>query len=386
MAASRKRVLCLLVLVSVVSVLPFALNWWHTRPGRVFSRAIAAIQRGNVAQAQAGIVSLENHPENGHYVDCLKGAVLVRSGRFAEALRCFSRTRPDGEIRPIVLLLTGQCLYQTGRLVEAKWALSQLAAEAPQNSEAHRWLGIVYHDLGAMDAAIGELEAALRANPADWQPHALLAQIYFDVEQYAQAAENYRCVVAHRADPIATLRLAVSLVRLKKFRDALNVLEPMTRSAESLVLMAECHLALNDQTRAGQLLEEARSIDASSHAVLLLSARMSLDAQNPKAATEFLQQALGQDPHDCQTRYQLALSHRDQGLLGEYAEELSRFEVSQKLHDQYAELSRQARQRPNDSQVRDELCEVAQKLGKPEIARLWKRAADAFRSISDAPH
>ena len=383
MSVLAKRVLGLAVLLSL---LVCALGWWRSRPRYVFFRAIEAIRTGDFAQAQSDFALLEGQSGNEQYVDCLRGAFLLRSGRIPEALRCFSRRRPEGEIRPTALLMTGQCLYQTGRLVEAEWTLSQLTAEEPRNAEGHRWLGIVYHDLGAMDAAICELEAALNADPADWQPHGLLAQIYFDVEQYAQAAEHYRHVVAHHSDLKATQKLAVSLVRLQRFRDALDVLEHVTRSTETLILMAECHLALNSPARARQLLEEARSIHAGAHSVLLLSARMSLDAREPKAAAEFLRQALIQDPHDCQTRYQLALSHRDQGLLGEYAEEMSRLEMSQKLHDQYTELSRQARQRPSDSQVRDELYEVAQKLGKPEIARLWKRAADAFRHVSDTPH
>lgn len=133
-------------------------------------------------------------------------------------------------------------------------------------------------------------EAALRANSADWQSHGLLAQIYFDVEQYAQAAEHYRHMLARHADPTASQRLAVSLVRLQRFRDALDVLEQGVRSVEALVLKAECHLALNDPIRAGQLLEEARSVDADAHPVLLLSARMSLEAKKPEAATEFLRQ------------------------------------------------------------------------------------------------
>lgn len=380
---SRKRILCSVALLSSLSGLFFVLDWWHSRSLTAFNRAIGAVERGDLSQAQADIALLENTSGNEQYVDCLRGAVLLRGGRFPEALRYFSRTRPEGKIRSTVLLLTGQCLYHLGRLVEAEWVLSQVAAEASPNAEAHRWLGIVCHDLGAMDGAISALEAALRANSADWQSHGLLAQIYFDVEQYAQAAEHYRHMLARHADPTASQRLAVSLVRLQRFRDALDVLEQGVRSVEALVLKAECHLALNDPIRAGQLLEEARSVDADAHPVLLLSARMSLEAKKPEAATEFLRQALVRDPHELQTRYQLALCYRDRGLLDEYAEEMTRLEMSRKLHEQYTELSRQARQRPSDSQVRDELCEVALQLGKPEIARLWKRAADSFRRISD---
>jgi predicted Zn-dependent protease len=347
---------------------------------------VAAIEQGNLADAQASIALLEKRPGNENYVDCLRGAVLLRSGRYPEALRCFSRTRPEGHLRPTVLLLTAQCLYRTGRLAESEWALSQLVSESPHDSEAHRWLGIVYHDLGAMDAAIGELEAAIAANSTDWRPHGLLAQIYFDVEQYSQAAEHYRRVVAHHVDSTATQNLAISLTRLQKFQEALDLLEQMPRSAEMLALMAECQLALNNQARAKELLDEASSVNANSHAVLLLSARWSLDSKDPEAASAFLRKALDQDPHDCQARYQLALSCRNRGLLNEYSEEMSRLEMSRKLHDQYAELSRQARERPSDSQVRDELCDVAEKLGKPEIARLWKRAADAFRESPNTPH
>ena len=357
-------------------------NWiWYSRPQQRFGRALAALERRDFQYVEVEITRLKLQPGGTKYADILTGAVLLRRNRYQEAIRYFSRTPPEQELRPVVLLWTGECLYRLGRLVEAEWALRQLVDEHPQDDSAHRWLGTIYHDLGVMDAAIVELQRALELNPADLRPHFLLALIYFDVEQYAPAVFHYRQVMAQGPNPNASLNLAMSLIRLQKHDEALEVLRSRPVDVDGLILQAVCHGETGDQDRAKHLLREAQGIDPTSLAVLVCSSQMLLDAHKPEEAVPVLKQVLSRNPQDFRTRYQLAMAYRDVGLLDEYKAEMDRYEESRKLNDRYMELTRQARKQPSDAQIREELSMVADQLGKPEIAALWKRGAAAFRQL-----
>jgi hypothetical protein len=58
---------------------------------------------------------------------------------------------------------------------------------------------------------------------------------------------------------------------------------------------------------------------------------------------------------------------------------MKRMRQSQALRRRLTDLSDQAVLRPRDAQVRDELADVCEQLAKPELARLYRQAADACR-------
>ncbi len=377
----RRRTHCLIGPCVVTGALLVGYWIWYSHPQQRFFRALAAIEKRDFRAAEAELSRFKAEEGSEKYIDFLTGALLLRSDRHEAAIRYFSRTQPEGKMREVVLLWTGECLYRMGRLVEAQWALSQMTEEFPKNYSGHRWLGTVYYDLGMNDAAAAELSRALELNPADFRPHALLAVLYYDVGQYAVAVSHYRILLAQRPNPDASSNLAIALIHLHEYRQALDVLEAMPAGVDELILQAECHLEMGAPDRASEMLERARAISPKSRPVLIFTAQRLLDANKPAEAAPLLKQAVDQDPHDFRSRYKLAMTYRDLGSIDDYSREMSRSEESRKLHDRYSELTQKLRKEPNDAKTRYELSLVAGELGFGEIAALWRRGADAFRPV-----
>jgi tetratricopeptide (TPR) repeat protein len=128
------------------------------------------------------------------------------------------------------------------------------------------------------------------------------------------------------------------------------------------------------------LLDRAVELSPDERSVLLLDGRMRLDAGDAGAAVVSLKRALARDPHDYECRYQLALAYRRSGRTGAYDVEISRMKRSQDLYKRLSELNLQAIRRPRDAEIRDQLADVCQKLGKHKLAKMWSNAADVFRN------
>ena len=153
------------------------------QPEEIFRGALEALEAGDQQAVTAAIAALEQRPGYEDHVRLLRGGRSLRLGDHDVAMWHLSRVRPEGELREPALLLTGECLYSLHRLSEAENAFRLLAAEFPENAEAHRWLGALYYDLGAMEHAISELNLLARMKPAEYQPHRLLGHIYADYER-----------------------------------------------------------------------------------------------------------------------------------------------------------------------------------------------------------
>jgi hypothetical protein len=95
-----------------------------------------------------------------------------------------------------------------------------------------------------------------------------------------------------------------------------------------------------------------------------------------------LEAVLSSDPHDTESRYQLALCFRKLGLTVRAQAEFKLYEESQSLKRQLADLSDEASGQPNNAEVRDRLALLFDKLGRPEIAATYRRAAEACRRVS----
>ncbi len=359
-------------------------------PDDLFEDAVAAFNRGDLDRVIEIREILENKPGFQNHALFLHGAILLRNKKYDAALAVLSRVESSGELREPTLLLRGESLFWLGRLAEAERLLRQLVTENPDQVSAHRWLGAIYYDLGAYDLAISELESVIRLAPKDYRPHRLIGLMRLDFEEYQQAINHYRKALALSPPPVArhgiSRDLAKAHIAKREYTAALKILSEGSPDAEKLALQSECYWSLGMSQRAQELLKKARSLNATERAVLFLEARMLIGNGQYKQAIAPLQKILQENPQDAPSRYQLALVFRKLGRQMEFKREFDRWKETKKLMEQLTKFNLQAIRRPGDVEIRYKLSKVCQKLGKHELSKMWRQAADACRELGKTGH
>jgi predicted Zn-dependent protease len=349
------------------------------------SRAVAALAQPNAPPIDAVLLSsLEGNPRYGGELQLFRGTQLLRSGQPALALQAYAQVNQEGSLRLPLLLHVGQALYQTGQLTQAEHVFRQIEFENPRVSAAHRSLATIYHDLGAMRSAYVELEKVVELEPDDFFAYRLMGQMDLDdFQSHKKAVVEYRQALARNPPPaqVQAIRteMARALLFLNDYAGVLEVLEGTKKNALALALQAECRWSMSETQEALRLLEEARLLNPDERMVLYLLGRFALEDGRPQAALGPLQTLLDRDPHDTQARYQLSQAYRQLGDQAAAVAELDRMNESKALAEKIGPLYDQAIFRPQDSEIRDKLADLCDKLGRPELARVWRRAASQLR-------
>ena len=361
----------------------------RVRPEQRFRQAMAALETRDHETVLRAVKVLRQEPGFETHVNLLLGASLLHTGNPAAALQRLSARRPEGELRAPVLLLVAESFYGLGQLTEAEMIVRQLEQEQPENVDAHRWLASIYYDLGALNSAIKELGIVVTLDPQDYKPRHLLGQIYFQLGEtkYAEATKHYRRALALGPPPEQrreiNYNLARALVKTRAYEAALELLKETSANALVLALKSQCHWGLGEHARAREILKQAEELDPDERLVLLLKARIEIEADNPEAAIPPLTRRLEHDPHDFECRYRLALSYRSLGQFDRYETEIARMKESRQLRRQLTDLGQQAVSRPRDAEIRHRVAEICEKLGRPKLAETYRRAADSCRRAAD---
>ena len=363
--------------------------WYQDRPDLVFLHGLAAVDTREFQHVSNAVATLERYPEFRRHVYLLRGCVLLDSGDASAALNEFSRTRPEGVLRFPVLQFTAQALYSTGRSLEAAQLLIMLVNENPASAEAHRWLGAIYYDLGNQSAALAELSEAVRLNPLDYRPHRLLGVVCTDLSLYIPAIEHYRAALKLGKDipqPEIEVDLAVLLIGRNHFKEALESLEDAQPSSTVWALRADCYDGLGQRDASQSAIAAALSADPDNSRALRLYGTQQLFDGSAENAIEPLQKLLRKDPYDTAARYQLAMAYLKLGQTDAWKREMDARDDSNKLHDRFSVLMRQADEEPANAEIREELAAIARTLGKQETAKRWELAAAACRAaVASAP-
>ncbi|HLQ43113.1 MAG TPA: tetratricopeptide repeat protein, partial [Planctomycetaceae bacterium] len=278
------------------------------------------------------------------------------------------------------------------RWIEAAEMARELLQGHPDHAEAHRWLGAIYYDLGAMNQAEDHLQKLSQLRPADYSPYRLLGLMHADFERYKEAITDYRAALT-RKPPLSAAweirrELAKAQTKVNDFAGASQTLEELPdegRDAESLALQAECLWSLGRPDEARQWLTRAHAAGPNDAAVLLRVARFARETNRTEEAIAPLQRILQDDPHNSTARYELALAYQQLGRSEDAATEMARRNESHALFEQMVTLNQRAVQEPTNADLRAELADVCEQLGKPELAAVWRDAANALRTEGDRP-
>jgi tetratricopeptide (TPR) repeat protein len=325
---------------------------------------------------------LINTPGFEPYGRLLAGLQFARTGRPDKALPELVEAAKGEATAVEAMTVAAECYYAMGRFVEAmETALATLERDS-EALDARRWLAAAYYDLGATVSAAEELEKISAQAPHDPRSERLLGLIGKDTERFGLAVEHYR--ESLRRDPDQPDRqeilveLAESLVKLSRFEEAQEILSESDPSATALTLAAECAQNLGQTEAAQDRLREALNLDPEHVPAHLRRGTLLLSLGRTDEAIDALREAVRLAPHSSQPHFHLSQAYGRKGEREKAARELKRMQQVQALEREFADLHETASANPNDADVRYRIGVLAAKLHKPDLARLWFRAALAL--------
>jgi tetratricopeptide (TPR) repeat protein len=275
--------------------------------------------------------------------------------------------------------------------------LNQATQLKPDSLEALRWLASACYDLGLNDDAVAHLSRIAELDPRDPRPHRLMGLMSKDFENYPVAVKNYRESLRRDArqpdhDQIV-LELADCEMKLRHFDTALETLRGCGPSAERWVREAECLHGVSRLQDAQRLLDQALRQDPAHLTGLLLAGTIATEQSDVTAAVDAFSRAVVAHPKDYVARFKLAQAYRRTGNNEAADKHTQVAEEIKRIREEFSKLHETAAAEPANADVRCRLGVLARELGRPDLARVWFRAAlavdprhaDTLRQLAGEP-
>ena len=345
----------------------------------LFQQGLVAFRESRLDELYHCAAALAAFPGYEPHGQLLEGMLHLHRGELQQALNRFWNARHHDQTRQLAFSLSGEAFYKMGNLREALRVLSVAVQADPDNVDAHRWMAAACYDIGAMDHALHHLKRVAELAPDDARPNRLSGLIHKDFERYDLAAIEYREALRRSPDPDhwdeVRVELADCLRREGQFAEALEVLEPCEALPDADALRAECRLALDQPDQATQLVRRALDSAPKHRDALLIQAEIVLQAGEAERAAEFLERAAAAHPHDDLVRYRLAQVYRRLDRNEQAEEQAEIMRELRELGKQFTKLHERAFNDLSNPQMRYEIGAMANRLGRPVLARTWFEAA-----------
>ncbi len=348
------------------------------REGKQYRAALNAIDSGNLDFAKSQQRQLKDHPTYAVLSDAIEAAILANRGDYDAAMQIAEQISRVPIMQSESYMIAADVFRGQGRWGDAIGCLQQAITINPGLARAHRWLGILHYDLGAMRQATQHLRIAADADPTDFGVLRLSARIHGEYQNYPEAILDAKMALQRNPPPpIETelrLRLADSLRQLRKCDEAIEAIADCPESAEVWACRAQCWETAGDSDRAVDACKRALDIDPDNRIANLVYGRVLAAQREPETAIQHLERALAQEPSDHEAMFLLGRAM----IMGKRGEEgKTLIERSTQIKERFlkiADLHLQALENPQDVQVRIELAELTLESEKPQIAAMWYRA------------
>lgn len=355
-------------------------------PTALIATANEALDRADLPATRGVIRSLEGRGA-GAAAELVRIRLLLARGFVQPALDSLGALPPAGDgawrgLASLRALVAGEAALRAGQIAEARSLLAAAVAADPQAVSAHRLLATIAYDTGSIPEALSHLEAVRRLVPGDPRPVRLLALIHSDYERHADAVAYYEESLAR--DPNQPDRddlraeMAACQVQLRRHEEALATLARGADGPREKLLEAECRLALGQTSAARTLVDDVLAARPDDAAALVLAATIRLEDGDAAAALVPLDEAVRLAPHDYGARLTQARALATVGRETEAVRAQEEAERIRRVRAEFAELHQKAWDAPRDPAIRLRLAEVAESLGRPDLARVWREAAAAL--------
>ncbi len=385
MSASKKFVLMGVVIIGVAGV--WAYRFWND-PHRQFEAARQAMRAGDVETVRKTMEVLKDYPLFNAHRHFLRGSLLLRDGAMDEAYQEFGFCIEHPDLEVDATVLAGQALYQARRAGNAKVLWDRALKLDPNCLDAHRWLGVLCYDIGAMDHALNHFKKVSELAPKDARPDRMMGMIHWMYDRPQDAVNHYRESLRRSTDQPDLETILMELAECEaKVRDYPAALETLakckTRSVRHRTLEADSRFSLGEYDRAMQLLDEALAEAPDDYLARLAKGKILLAQQKPQEAADALKAAIERRAVDDDAHAQLATALR---ILGKDEEAKHHEEESARLRDlwiQNRDYHTKAIAEPNNAELRFKMGTLSKELDRPDLARAWFQAAIAINPEYD---
>ncbi len=372
------------IVMVLSSIFALTLAWqYFTDPWPKFESGVRGVRENDGRAVEAALKSLDVEDSYRLQNQLFKAYIALRDGDLPNAIQLAEQARQHPDVSVEANVLAGEAAYVMGAAGNAKLYWEEALRQDSDYVPAHRWMGVLYYDLGAMDLSIVHLSIVSKLAPNDSRPDRLMGLMNRDYERPEVAIPHY--VESLKRSPNQTdadqvrYELAECHYKLREYDKALDVLKLCQASPKHQLLKARCLLntgALDESRQlANSVLQQESKPTVDS---LQLNAEIALADGDPKKTEELLQTAAKVDPHHHGVRTQLA---QVLSRLGKPAESQKQTEIAEELQkkwQRFSDLQIDAINQPTNAEIRFEIGTLASQLGKLELARVWYKAALAI--------
>ncbi len=228
---------------------------------------------------------------------------LYSAGNCRDALPLLEKLGPHlPKNIPDAPYVIGLCYVTTGQWESARKALAQMFYVPPESGMAYLMLAKLMVRQQMVQAAVSQIETALRLEPRLTMAHFLLGEIdLYQSNPQSAIAEFQKELVVNPTVWLVYWRLGDAYMRLAKYDEAEMVLK------------------------------KAVWLNEASPGAFILLGEIALKKNDPALASGFLERALAIDPQNIDAHYGLATAYK---ALGRETEANQHFEISKKLRNE----------------------------------------------------
>jgi tetratricopeptide (TPR) repeat protein len=350
-------------------------------------RSLLAAGDADAALRVANALAQSRHVDHARF---LRADVLLSQGDPAGALTLLNQVEDQGDLRRDSVALAGRCQLLLKNPAEAFRAFEFVLAEQPNHVDGHRGLAAVYYDQGALLKCLHHLGEVARLDPADGRPYRMMGLINADLNRPAEAVASYRNALERTLSTgtVSELRveLAEQLMKLGDPAAADAALGPASasESARSHAVRAEVAWSLGQPDEAAAQLDAALVTSPEALPLLRLRGRLFTETGDWSKAVIVLERASKTDSYDLTTLHQLALAYDRLDRSADAAKVRQRHEQVRDDLATMTTLNREADAQPWDPTVRWKLADVCDRLGKRDLAAMWRQSAAACQARRQA--
>ena len=347
--------------------------------GRLYRRALRSYQRGEMSRVEEARDQLLQDAAYAPLGKALEALLKSSQGAHQEAMHIAEQLSSSDLMQTEFFVVAGEVFRQQHLLKDATACLRNAVQRNPGHAVAHRWLGAIHRDTGAMALAAEHFRAAARADASDLQSFIQSGHIHFAFHGYESAVEDFQQALRRDLDQVTEVAvrigLADALLALERPEEAFEAVAPCDDIATVWAIRGECRYADGDLKQAAEFVDMALKESPTDRRAILLRCRLHLDQQQYEDAIGPLESLVASDPMDAEA-LEMLLSCVSRTSESQRANELERqWNSLQAFQKRLEELKLEAVDRPEDAQVRLKLAKACEEHGRVDDAIHWYEAA-----------